>query len=285
MNINFIQKVTKLRKIKNESKFLKIDFSFILLFVLALFLEEIWLYFYFVLFVSLHEMCHFLVAKKLGYLPEKVHISFFGASLEGYDDFLPSDEIKIVLAGPLFNLGIVILCYLCFWFWPESFNYLDDILTSNLSIFLFNILPIFPLDMGRFLLAIFTKKHTRKEALKLTKKISFFFLIFMFAIFLVSFFFEYNFTLGFVCVNLACLLFSSSKDTSFKRQFFVSHKLNNLKRGIIERNIYVSVLTPSFALFKYIDNYHFVNFIFLDRDGKQVRKLSEIDFYREQGFI
>ena len=42
-------------------------------------------------------MSHFLVAKKLGYIPNKIRLTFFGASLEGYDDFLISDEIKIAV--------------------------------------------------------------------------------------------------------------------------------------------------------------------------------------------
>lgn len=281
----FIQKCLKLRKIDNGLSFIRLDFSFVLLFVLALFLEEVWLYFYFVFFVSLHEMCHFFVAKKLGYLPEKIRFNFFGASLEGYDDFLPRDEIKIVLAGPLFNFCVVILCYLSFWFWPESFNFLNDILIANLSIFLFNMMPIFPLDAGRLLLAFFTCSRTRKDALLTVKKCSYIFLGLLFLVFLISFFFEYNFTLGFVCVNLASLMFSSSKDTSFKRQLFAKKKFKNLSRGMIERNIYVSEKTKDYSLFKFIDDYHFVNFIFLDKSGKEVKRLSEVEFYQRQGLL
>ena len=46
--------------------------------------------------------------------------------LEGNDDFLISDEIKIVLAGPLFNFFVAIFCYLCFWFEPETYIFLYD---------------------------------------------------------------------------------------------------------------------------------------------------------------
>ena len=130
-----------LQKITNFAKIFKIDFSFFVLFVLAFLLEEVKLYFCMFAFVVLHELAHFFVAKKLGYLPQKIRLNFFGASLEGYDDFLLFDEIKIVLAGPIFNFFVVVFCYLCFWFNPESYDFLYEILLANWSLFLFNFLP------------------------------------------------------------------------------------------------------------------------------------------------
>ena len=154
----FNKKDTNLRKIKNKLSFFKIDISFFILLVLAYFLDSIRVYFIYVLFLLFHETSHFFIAKKLGYMPEKVHLSFFGASLEGYDDFNFYDEIKIVLAGPLFNFFVIVFCYVLFWFFPATSVELTDILTANLSILLFNVLPIYPLDMGRFCLQSFHKR-------------------------------------------------------------------------------------------------------------------------------
>lgn len=269
-----------LRKIEFSFKFFKIGFSFVFIFVLAYFLDEMRLYFFFVIFVCLHELAHFFVAKKLGYMATKIHLTFFGASLEGLDDFTLNDEIKIVVVGPLFNLFVVVLCYLSFWFFPESYIYLNDVLIANLSIFLFNILPIYPLDCGRLILSFLSKKMNRKRALNLTKKISLFVIVFLFLLFLISFFFEFNFTLGFVCVNLAFLLFSSAKDTSFKRSLFAERKFKLISKGLLERNIYVSSKTSLYSLFKFIDDNHFYNFIFLDENYDIVNTLSEIEFYQ-----
>lgn len=274
-----------MRKIKNIMSFIKIDFSFLVLLVLAYFLDELKFYFIYVVFIVLHELAHFLVAKKLGYMPKRIHLSFFGASLEGYDDFLFYDEIKIILAGPLFNFFVAIICYLSFWFEPETYIYFYDILVANLSILLFNILPIFPLDAGRFLLASFSKKYTRTDALKRTKKISFYFILCLFIVFLISFFFKYNFTLGFVCINLVILLFSNSKSTSYKRELFVLKKLKNLKFGLLEKTIYVRSDIENFRLFKFIDNSHYFKFVFLDKNGNKVNEMSEIEFYRKNNLI
>ena len=282
---NFNKIDEKLRKIVKNLSFFKVDFSFGLLFVLALFLDSIKVYFIYIVFLFFHELCHFFVAKKFGYMPEKVHLSFFGASLEGYDDFNFYDEIKIVLAGPVFNLFVVVICYVLFWLFPEISVVFNDILYVNLSILLFNILPIYPLDMGRFLLAKFSKSSKRSIALKKVKIISMWFIFILFGLFLFSFFFKFNFSLGFVCLNLMFLLFSTSKSTSYKRQFFVQRKLEKLSTGLFEKTIYVSEMLEHFKLFKFIDNTHYFKFVFLNRCGDKVREISEIELYRENNLI
>ncbi len=281
----FNKKSIILQKIKNKLAFFKIDFSFVLLFILACFLDTIKVYFIYVLFLLFHEMCHFFIAKKLGYMPEKIHLSFFGASLEGYDDFNFYDEIKVVLAGPVFNFCVIILCYVMFWFFPVTSVILSDVLTVNLSILLFNILPIYPLDMGRFLLAKFSKNKCRNESVNKVKVISFCVIICLFILFFVSFFFEFNFALGFVCVNLMILLFSTSKSTSYKRQFFVHNKLEKLSIGLLEKTIYIDSKIKIFKLFKFIDNTHYFKFVFLNKAGEKIKEISEIELYKENGLI
>lgn len=272
-------------KLKSLLSFVKIDFSFPLIFILAYYLGELPLFCCFAVFLILHEMCHFLVAKKLGYLTKRIKISFFGASLEGLDDFSPSDELKVISAGPAFNLAVCVLCYLSFWFNPESYNYLYNILLANWALLIFNILPVYPLDMGRIMLVIFTKNLIRERALRLTKIISFSFIFLLFSIYLISSFFVLNITLGFVCVNLMSLLLSSAEGTSYKRELFIFHKAKLISKGLSERNIYLYSSVPLYTLFKFIDDYHFINFIFLSDDYEIVDTLSEIELYKKTGFM
>jgi len=274
----------KMRKSVNLFKFVKIDFSFFLILFIAIVIGEVKLYLCFVSFLVLHELSHFFVAKKLGYMASKIHLNFFGASLEGLDDFSISDEIKIVLAGPMLNVCVIIFCYLSFWFYPESYEYLNEVLLANIGIFMFNFLPIYPLDLGRIILTLFSKKYKREDSLKKTKKVSICFIFMMFVAFLVSFFFDFNFTLGFVCVNLACLLFKETKGTSFRREMFVNHKLKLIKKGLLERNVYVKSDTPLYSLFKFIDDYHFVNFMFVNDNFETVNMLSEMELYKKSGY-
>lgn len=274
-----------LTKLKKKCSFLKIDISFFVIFVVSILLDSAKLYLCYLVFGCLHELSHYLVAKHYGYLPKKIHLSFFGASLEGYDDFLIRDEIKVILAGPMFNLTMVCLCYISFWFYPESSIFLHDILIANLSLFVFNMMPIFPLDFGRILLAVTSIKYSRLEAVKRVKKWSLFVICLLFVLFLISLGVNYNFSFGFMITNLAFLCLSSAKDTSFKRQVFARKKIEKLKSGLSERNIYVKSGTENFRLFKFIDDSHFVNFVFVDENFCVEKKLTEIEFYKENDLI
>ncbi len=275
----------KMQKIKKSNNFFDVDFSFFLIFVFAFFTRQFWFYLVYVLFLILHELCHFFVAKKLGYYPKKIKLNFFGAALEGDDDFLILDEIKIVFAGPFFNFCVIVLCYLCFWFWPESYEFLYQILEANVAIFLFNMLPIFPLDFGRILLLLFSKKMTRNKAAFLVKKVSFCFAMVLFVLFLLSLFKLPIFGLGLASINLMILLFSSSDDTSYKRQIFARRKFEFLQKGLLERVIYLREGTSNFELFKFIDDSHFVRFVFLNEGLKKTSEISEIDFYKQNGLL
>ncbi len=272
-----------LSRVLGIRKYIKIDFSFLIIFILALVLNELVFYLLFVIFILLHELAHFVVAKKLGYMPDKVKLTFFGASLEGFDDFIFSDEIKVVLAGPIFNFFVCVFCYLMFWFFPESYIYLSDVLMVNMAIFLFNILPIFPLDFGRFILACLSIKHDRKNALKTTKYISFAVIVFLICVFILSFFFEYNFAFGCVCLHLLLLFFDSSKGASYKRSIFIKNKHKFLKKGLPERVFYFDKNVSHFALLKKIDSSSIAKFIFLDENNRVVSTMLESELLEEFG--
>ena len=271
------------KNLASKLKFVEVGFSFFLIFLLAVILEEARLYFIYVLFLILHEFSHFAVAKKLGYLPSKIKLTFFGVSLEGYDDFYFADEVKIVLAGPLFNFCVVVFCYLSFWFYPESFNFLNDVLDVNLAILLFNILPVFPLDFGRFLLAVFSLKNSRNVALKRVKMISFAVLIILFCVFLVMIFYGLSLSFGLAVVNLVSLHFSSVNGTSFKRNLYLFSKQKNLKKGLKERVVYVSESAEYFKLLSRLDNSSVTRFVFVDDEFNVVKTLSEFEIMREIG--
>lgn len=269
-----------MRKI-NLFKFIKFDFSFVLIFVIALINGDAFLFLCFSVFLLLHEFTHFFVAKKLGYMAGQIRLNFFGASLEGLDDFLLFDEIKIVLSAPLLNLFFAGLCYIMFWFEPESFNYLGEVLTANLAIFFFNMLPIYPLDAGRVLLALLSIRRERTQALRLVKIISFLSLLAMFMLFIISFFTSYDFVLGFVTINLFVLAFKSAPATSYKRRLFAKRKFKLLSKGLICREIYLKAGLSEISLFKHIDDYHYLRFVFVDENFKVLYSIDEVELYKK----
>lgn len=273
------------KKIIEIFHFVKLDFSFLFLFGLLLLLGMGKVFLLYVVFIVLHELSHLLVARKLGYFPKQLKLTIFGAALEGFDDFLVLDEIKIVIAGPLFNLMVVVLCYLSFWFMPESYEYLNEILLVNQTILVFNILPIFPLDMGRLLLSFCSIKNGRMQAVKKIKAFSFFFMAVMFVVSILVFLFSFNLSLGFACVNLCILLFESASGTSFKREIVFRKKMERLHNGITQKIIYVANDYSEKFLLKFIDGDHYYVFVFVDENFKELRRVDEFELMQKLGFI
>lgn len=123
------------------------------------------------LFISLliHELAHTYVAKKLNYDVKSVVLNFFNGYAEvDLNKLTPIDTIKIVIAGPLSNLFLYIVSSLIYFKFTNE--YIQDLSWININLFLFNILPIFPLDGGHVLLSIFKLKTN--DDIKSTKYIS-----------------------------------------------------------------------------------------------------------------
>ncbi|CAI8974995.1 stage IV sporulation protein FB [Brevibacillus sp. IT-7CA2] len=116
------------------------------------FLEVITLF----VIVLIHELGHVAMARELGWTVKEVQLLPFGgvATMEASYATDPMDEIVVALAGPFLNMVMMAASYL-FWFmgiWTEEWA--RFFLISNLTIALFNLLPIWPLDGGRILLAV-----------------------------------------------------------------------------------------------------------------------------------
>ena len=127
-------------------------FLFLVLFVLT---NQIEIYALVMIFALIHELAHLISGVLLGFKPDTLKIMPLGFSIEfetmieDYNKkFLKSNimtikKIIIALAGPLVNLLIVIIGVI--------FNIHNNIIYSNLLLFIFNLMPIYPLDGGRIL--------------------------------------------------------------------------------------------------------------------------------------
>lgn len=109
--------------------------------------------FYIFLMLSVHESMHILVGKCFGYKIDKVVIYPFGicAQMEymGYGNIFY--EFLIILAGPSVHLLFPLVFQWLVSISIISNPYMEYLCMLNMSIFLFNILPIYPLDGGRVL--------------------------------------------------------------------------------------------------------------------------------------
>jgi Zn-dependent protease len=135
-------------------------------------------------FVTLHELCHSLVALHFGIKVKRITLLPIGgvASMSEIPK-KPYQELLISLAGPLSNVLVVIIFYyplliflgketLMYPFmvltgqasYTGSFNVLAHIYWINLILAVFNMLPAFPMDGGRVVRAILSYRMSYKEA-------------------------------------------------------------------------------------------------------------------------
>ena len=118
----------------------------------------------------IHEAGHAFAAEKLGYKLKNVCLMPYGAVISGDVSGLKlRDEIKIVVAGPLINLLLGLSTLALWWIFPETYPYTELMATANFSLFFVNLLPDYPLDGGRLLLAILSLRLKRKTAVKIAR--------------------------------------------------------------------------------------------------------------------
>lgn len=158
----------------------RIDLKIFILIILFYFTKQIEIYGFIMFFAFIHELGHLLCGILLGMKPEKLEIIPFGLSVsfkikaKEYNkkirkgNMFEIKKIIVAIAGPLLNLLIILIIY----------NLKLDIekklilIYSNFLLFIFNLLPIYPLDGGRILKGIFHIMFGKRKAEKYINYIS-----------------------------------------------------------------------------------------------------------------
>ena len=123
------------------------------------FILFLWLPFTFIIAifasVLIHELAHAFVAKRLGWTVYKIEVGLFTGSASVDTNIPEKDSIPVIAAGPLSNLILAIVSiplYLALsGVNPFLDRLLNDLFVVNMFMFIFNILPIYPMDGGRLL--------------------------------------------------------------------------------------------------------------------------------------
>ena len=143
---------------------IRIDLKLLFFLVLFYFTRQIKIYLLILGFAFLHELAHMLVGLILGFKLLQIEIIPLGFCIK----FLPKKEdlnrkirkanlvelkyIYIAIAGPLLNLIIAtVFSYISL---KTNSEFATLITYSNLLLFIFNLIPIYPLDGGRIIESI-----------------------------------------------------------------------------------------------------------------------------------
>jgi Zn-dependent protease len=143
--------------------------------------------------ILFHEYSHVFAGRKFGVTTDKVKIGLILGAAEMDDELEddPKKEFWIAFAGPLSNFLLFIIstalligCFFAVDLVIISSGFLINVLalytieflfwfaTLNLLVGLSNLIPAFPLDGGRMLRAVLTKKFKPDEATKISITIS-----------------------------------------------------------------------------------------------------------------
>lgn len=95
--------------------------------------------------VLIHEMAHAYVADRKGYSFNGIDIDLFFGSASIDMNMHQRDSMWVALAGPISNLVLIIISIFLIPVFPP----ITTFASVNLVLFIFNILPIYPLDGGR----------------------------------------------------------------------------------------------------------------------------------------
>ena len=284
-DINKSEKPHKKRKIaiKNVKNGFKIAIHpvTIIFAILSIFVGKFWLFSTYLACLFVHEFCHMIVAKKLGYVCCKITLYPSGALLSGStDEFTFKDEILISLAGPISNAIACVICVFLWWILPEMYNYTADFVVANLSIAFFNLLPIFPLDGGRVLLAFLSNVFPRKKACIVTRNITMIVACILFVVFVVSLFITPNFQIGISSIVIFISVLSEDKEAVYKRIVKTDIKRRKLKHGLRVVALMFNSKTKLTKVLSKLDNFAFYVIYVVDDNFNILATVPEDRFYK-----
>ncbi|HAT4123794.1 peptidase M50 [Clostridium perfringens] len=124
--------------------------------------------------IIIHELAHYFVLFKLNIESEKFKLHILGARLEikDYEDLSSREKLIVCFAGPILN-GIVAIIFFCIYKLIFKSEYIYSTYEINLVLFIFNLLPTYPLDGGKILGAILEEKMIFKDVNNILIKISY----------------------------------------------------------------------------------------------------------------
>lgn len=196
--------------------------------------------------VTLHELAHSLVAYRHGVKINEVELLPFGGVAKFRDllQLKPQTEIKVALAGPILNFclaGVALLLINYELVGRQSGLFL---LRVNLSIGLFNLLPVLPLDGGRILRANLTERYGFKEATYKVLKFSKFFAFLAGGLVVLGLYFGYiNIALVIICFFIYFAALKEGRYTPYVLMQYIARK----KGEVLNKNVLAAEGLVAFA--------------------------------------
>lgn len=182
-----------------------ISFTFFaLIILLVIFNKNDFLYFT-CFFAIIHELGHLFTLNKFGVKICELKISLFGANIktESFKRISIKKEIIILLSGPLINLCLSAVLYFVNLI-IENIDF-NNLISINLGLGIFNLLPFYNFDGGKIIEILLKSKLNEKISETIVSCLSFAVLI-PFTLFSVNIFLQNYKDFYFLVVSLLMLL-------------------------------------------------------------------------------
>lgn len=199
--------------------------------------------------VCLHELGHAAAARTRGYAVKQIVLLPFGAAMSAEEEFDRRTGAIVGAAGPAVSLAAALMTTGIWWLFPAVYPYTRAFLYANLTIGLFNLLPVYPLDGSMIALSL---ARNRLRALKIMQAAGIVVSVAFFAAFAASLFFGVNFTLCVIAVFLFYGATAGSREASCVSVLSAQNK--KYSHGVTEKRVMVSRDIPLARLFHHIDS-------------------------------
>ena len=220
---------------------MKIRIDLKILFFLGLFYitGQIKVYLIIMGFALLHELAHLFVGNLLKFKPKEIEVmplGFNAKMIPTYGDYkikvkksnvVEVKKILVASAGPMFNLILVIFLIFLWGITDNTVKTSDNMLIlrqtviySNFLIFVFNLIPICPLDGGRILQSFLRVFLGRKQADKWANNIANIFMILLTICTSVLILLFRNIAILFVLIYLWYLVVLENKRYEIKKKIY-----------------------------------------------------------------
>lgn len=181
-------------------------------------------------FALIHEMGHLICGLMLGLKPKSLKIMPIGLSIEfnviceDYNkkikkaNILEIKKMLIALAGPLTNIFAILIVVVIKKY--TNIIVYNEIIYANTLIAIFNLLPIYPLDGGRFIKSFLHIVRGNKVAIEYINIISNLSVIIITMLSSVAIIYYKNIAILFIIVYLWILLIVENKKYNIKRRIY-----------------------------------------------------------------
>ena len=257
--------------VKQKTRF-KVGASFFALTFFMFVTKNALFFVYYILAVILHEVAHEKIANKLGYKTCQIRLSAFGAVLYGeFEDMTLCDQVKIAFAGPVANLFFAVCTLALWWLFPSLYALSQPFFVANMSIFVINLLPCYPLDGGRILFALLGQKYEQNKASRLFVFVGVCFSFAFFVLFLVALANGVvNLTFGLFGMFLFVNSTGMQRQNIYQRIVGLQISQKKLQKGIEVKTVALSCNNTVSSLAKYCSASVLFNVHVVDEQNKVV---------------